>query len=172
MAKAAKGLTIGGIGQRVRSTLACPILRVVPSERLPLQPSNSIVHANFITTTLAPMGEHRFRESERSAAAAPRWKGRNETKGVWMDPPSRAKVAKDGYFALRRMFKSYRRVIKWRAHLRLFLTGDRRAAWRGLLREPSYTENGGHQVTLCVVIAVGSRDRLKLTRVSRIYRSD
>lgn len=106
---------------------------------------NSIVHANFITTTLAPMGEHQLREPERWAAR--RWKGRSKTKGVWVGPPFRAEVAKGGYFALKRMFEFYRRVVKWRAHPRL-LTGDRRVARRGLLREPLYGEGRplGHYI--------------------------
>lgn len=84
---------------RVQSLARCPRSDY-------LRGLNSIVHANFITTTLAPMGEHRLREPERWAAL--RWKGRNETKGVWMGP-SRAEIAKGGYFAPRRMFESSER---------------------------------------------------------------
>jgi len=33
-----------------------------------------------------------------------------------------------------------------------------------------YTENEGYQVTVCVIITIGNHDRLKLTRVPRIYQ--
>lgn len=63
-----------GLRWRVQSLAQCPWSDY-------LRGLNSIVHANFITTTLAPMGAHRLREPERWAAL--RWKGRNEAKAAW-----------------------------------------------------------------------------------------
>jgi hypothetical protein len=100
------------------------------------------------------------------------WKGRDGTKGAPMGPPLRAEAAKGAYFAAK--FGLHRRIVKWRARDRGFLTRKGRVVWRGALSLPDGNPRriGGKRVAVRVVIAVESRDRLKLTRMPGIYRAD
>jgi len=87
------------------------------------------------------------RDDERALAS---WKGRDGTKGAPMGPPLRAEAAKGAYFAAK--FGLHRRIVKWRAPDRGFLTRKGRVAWRGALSplwKPSINRGQAGRCTRC-----------------------
>ena len=181
--------TIGGTVQSIRFQPACPIPTWCPRRSDYL---GQIAHANFITTTLAPMGEPAVEKSENDAARVAarnrnkKWRGKKGKERKGKERKEISKRPRAESWSIQHAVKRQRKppisfgnrasarptwpyVVKWRAHLRgwgRFWRGEGgEGKWRW--RRTIGRERLAHHR---VVIAVGNRDRLKLTRAPRIYR--
>lgn len=131
--------TIGGTAQSIRFQPACPIPTWCPRRSDYL---GQIAHANFITTTLAPMGEPAVEKSENDAARVAarnrnkKWRGKKGRKGKEREKKKgdlEAALAES--WSIQHAVKRQRKppisfgnrasarstwpyVVKWRAHLR------------------------------------------------------
>lgn len=91
---------------------------------------NSIAHANFITTTLAPMGEHRFKRRVKAMSGPIDGKRETEPKGPGQVHLSERKplvLLRNVYSAPNRKMESFTRRF-WRIWE---LSADRRTCHRG-----------------------------------------
>lgn len=134
--------TIGGNVQSIRFQPACPIPTWCPRRSDYL---GQIAHANFITTTLAPMGEPAVEKSENDAARVAarnrnkKWRGKKkkkERKGKERKKKKRrSRSGLSESWSIQHAVKRQRKppisfgnrasarstwpyVVKWRAHLR------------------------------------------------------